>query len=189
MPSEVDFLVSRRDSSREVWVGNHEAHNVAVARGACPFCDIITSFRQIGDQEESKIHGRMVACRCDACHSIVSIRISDGSVYLAPRVSRVNDLPEEINKYYQEAIRCIAADGPNGAVTLFRKVIHALALHYEIAEKGTTMSIYDMVNKLDEEGKVCSNLRRSLLDINDIGNDGAHINNNEPDIEQAMAIE
>ena len=31
-------------------------------------------------------------------------------------------------------------------------------------------------------------LRRSLLAVKDLGNDGAHINENEPDMEQAIAI-
>lgn len=45
-----------------------------------------------------------------------------------------------------------------------------------------------MVKKLDEEGHINSKLRKSLLTTKDIGNDGAHINENEPDTQQAVAI-
>ncbi|EFW90437.1 hypothetical protein ZOD2009_19013 [Haladaptatus paucihalophilus DX253] len=61
-------------------------------------------------------------------------------------------------------------------------------MHYEIADMNSNKSIYGMVKKLNEEGHIPAKLRRSLLTVKDIGNDGAHINENEPDREQAEAI-
>lgn len=130
----------------------------------------------------------MVAVRCDGCHSISSIAIELRKLYPEPRIDGIDELPEDIDPYYQEALRCIAVDAPSGAATLFRKVIHALALHYEITDIDTDMSIYEMVEQLDENGRINPTLRKSLLATKDIGNDGAHINSNEPNIEQAIAL-
>jgi hypothetical protein len=106
----------------------------------------------------------------------------------APQVEGIDDLPDSVDKYYQEALDCISAGAPNGATTLFRKTIHAVAMYYDIAEVNDSMNIYTMIKQLDEEGHINGKLRKSLLAVKDIGNDGAHINENEPDTEQALAI-
>lgn len=50
------------------------------------------------------------------------------------------------------------------------------------------MTIYDMIDELEEEGHLNPKIRSALLAVKDIGNDGAHINENEPNLEQAHSI-
>ena len=98
-------------------------------------------------------------------------------------------LPEEIGKYYQEGIRCISADAPNGAVTAFRKVIHAIGIHYGIAKvNDNKQTLYKIIQELCDHEHIVKKLKDALIGVKDIGNDGAHINENEPDIEQALKI-
>ena len=190
MVSDIEFTVRKTGESQTSsnYAGRSYYSGNIIARGTCSFCGSRAAFRQIGTQEASTELGRVVAVRCDGCHSILSLAIEYEELYPAPKVEGVDGLPNNIGKYYQEALRCIAADGPNGAVTLFRKTIHAISIHYDIAEVDDNISIHEMIKKLDEEGHINSKLRKSLLATKDIGNDGAHINENEPDIEQAVAI-
>ncbi|MGB2841416.1 MAG: DUF4145 domain-containing protein [Halobacteriota archaeon] len=97
-------------------------------------------------------------------------------------------LPGEIENYYQEGIRCISADAPNGAVTLFRKVIHAIGIHYDLAKKDDNKTLHKIIQELYNHGHIVEKLKDALLGVKDIGNDGAHINENEPDLEQALKI-
>lgn len=135
-----------------------------VAKGVCSFCDKNVAFRQVGTYE------------------------SGDDLYPTHKIQGVDDIPDPIDQYYQEALNCLSVEAPNGAVTLFRKTIHAIAIHYDIAEVNESMGIYEMVNKLHGEGEINEKLRKSLLAVKDLGNDSAHINENEPDMSQAMAI-
>ena len=48
----------------------------------------------------------------------------------------------------------VSLRAPNGATTLFRKTIHAIAKHYGIAEVDDSTGVYQMVNNLHEEGYI-----------------------------------
>ena len=169
--------------------GRHQTGN-AVAKGTCSFCSNKAAFRQVGTYEEGEKLGFAVAVRCDGCHSIMVISYSDGEATLYPtqNIEGITEVPDPIDSYYREALDCLSVGAPNGAVTLFRKTIHAIAIHYDLAEVDESMRIYDMVNELHEAGEINEKLRRSLLAVKDLGNDGAHINKNEPDMSQALAI-
>lgn len=118
----------------------------------------------------------------------ISYSDEEATLHPSPEIKGLSDVPEDIEDYYQEALDCLSAQAPNGAVTLFRKTIHAIAIHYDIAEVDESMGIYEMINELHEEEQINEKLRKSLLAVKDLGNDGAHINENEPDMSQAMAI-
>lgn len=181
-------------------IGGHSSHlggaNLTgdrVARGRCSICGHLVSLRQKAGLEESDELGYVIPVRCDGCYSIMMLVYpgeDDENPYIlpAPKVNGVDNLPKSIEKYYQEALDCISAGTPNGATTLFRKTIHAVAIHYGIAEVNDSMTIYEMIDELNEEGHINNKLRKSLMTVKDIGNDGAHINENEPDLEQALAI-
>ena len=184
-------------TTRSSKMGNSSSHfggsklvGNAVAKGTCSFCNREVGFRQVGTYENSDTIGFAVSVRCDNCHAIMTIGVAedDVSLYPTPSVGGVTDVPKGVDRYYQEALDCLSARAPNGATTLFRKTIHAIAKHYGIAEVDDSTGIYQMVNNLHEEGHINEKLRRSLLAVKDLGNDGAHINENEPDMEQAMAI-
>ncbi|MBL7148369.1 MAG: DUF4145 domain-containing protein [Nanoarchaeota archaeon] len=93
-----------------------------------------------------------------------------------------------MQKYYDEALKCLSNNSPNGAVTLFRKVIHALGIYYGLAKINDNKNLYDIIKDLHDKGHIVTKLKEVLLGIKDIGNDGAHINDNEPDITQAEKV-
>lgn len=160
-----------------------------VLRGRCPYCNEKATFRQIGNElEHSKITGKTVPLQCEGCSSIVAFSVTQTKFYPAPMLKALEGLPEDIDKYYQEGIRCISADAPNGAVTAFRKVIHAIGIHYKIAKVNDNKTLYVIIQELYNRGYIIKRINDALIGVKDIGNDGAHINENEPDIEQALRI-
>jgi len=169
-------------------IGEPPYANDVVLRGKCSFCENLVTFRQIGEAYVSQKLGFAVAIRCEGCKGIQVYSKAKNRIYPEAIISGVKNLPEEIDKYYQEALRCISYNCPNGAMTLFRKLIHQLGIHYNIAEKDNEKSLYDIINELKEKGHVPEKLRQALLEVKDFGNDGAHVNENEPNIEQALKI-
>jgi transcription elongation factor Elf1 len=159
-----------------------------IANGRCPFCNHIVSFIQIGLGRYRAEGTMMIPIICANCNSISTADATENKLFPPPRPDSIDELPEEISKYYDEAIRCMQAEAPNGATTLFRKTIHAIAIYYDICEVDANMNIFKMIDELDEQGYISSKLRDSLFAVKDIGNDGAHINENEPDMQQAVAI-
>jgi hypothetical protein len=130
----------------------------------------------------------MIGVQCEGCNAVLTYSTSEKRFYPNPEATGLTNLPPEIQKYYDEGLRCISANSPNGAATLFRKVIHALGIHYDIANKNDDKNLYEIINELHDRGHIVPKLRDALLGIKDIGNDGAHINENEPDIDQANKI-
>ncbi len=169
-------------------IGSDDYSDMIVLRGKCPFCGDSVSFRQYGSLERSRIIGRNVTLICEGCASFVVYSLTEQKLYPTPILKGLEDLPEDIQKYYDEGLRCIASSCPNGAVTLFRKVIHELGIYYGISKKNDDKNLYDIINELEENGHIVPKLKNALLSVKDIGNDGAHVNENEPDIEQASAL-
>lgn len=170
------------------YAGSKSYFGNTIAKGLCPFCRHRVSFTQVGIGKYENEGHLMIPLMCDSCGSICSSDVKENKLYPNPRPEGIEELPEHISSYYDEALRCLQANAPNGAATLFRKTIHAIAIHYDIAEVDDTMRIYEMVKKLHKEGHINQKLRKSLLAVKDLGNDGAHINENEPDMEQALVI-
>ncbi len=166
------------------------AHDKIMLRGNCPFCSDKVTFRaRTYNVDPSKVlNSQMVGIQCEGCGSISSYNVNENKLYPAPMLESLKDLPKEISNYYLEGVRCISADAPNGAVTLFRKVIHALGIHYKISEKEDNKILYDIIKELHTEGHIVEKIKDALLGIKDIGNDGAHINENEPSIDQAKTL-
>lgn len=182
-------------------IGNRSEHfggstleNERVARGTCPYCGRAAAFRQVNSRTLfSDEQGFMIPVRCDACHSVFVISVedrdgSDPTVHPRPTTPGIDDLPEEIDKYYQEALRCISANAPSGAATLFRKTIHAISIHYGLTEVDEYKRIPEMVEELQKEGLITEDLEKNLVEVKELGNDGAHINENEPTIQQVLVI-
>lgn len=170
-------------------VGKFTISNAVVIRGKCPHCNDRVTFRQIDGCVYSRVFkDNSVSVCCEGCSSISVFLLNKNKLYPSPRLDSIKDLPEEIDKYYQEGIRCISADSPNGAVTLFRKAIHSIGIYYDIAKINDDKDLYGIINELHNKGHITRKIRDSLLVIKDIGNDGAHINENEPDMEQAQVL-
>ncbi len=167
-----------------------DAYEKIILRGRCPFCHDRVTFRaRTYNLNSSKIlKTMMVGIQCEGCDSILSYSVSENKIYPSPILDGLKGLPSEIEKYYLEGIRCIGADSPNGAVTLFRKVIHAIGIYYNLSKKDDDKNLYTIVKELHERGHIVQKIRDALLGIKDIGNDGAHINGNEPTLTQAEVI-
>lgn len=168
-------------------IGSEYLQGSVVLRGTCSFCNDKATFRQVGVHETSRI-GPTIAVRCEGCNSVLGYSASEQKLYPAPQVPGIQGLPDMIKTYYEEGLCCIAANSPNGAVTLFRKTIHALGIHYGIAKANDERDLYAIINEIAKQGHINEKLRKALLGVKDIGNDGAHINENEPTIEQAIAL-
>ncbi len=170
-------------------IGKSTETNSIVLRGTCPFCTSKSTFRQVAENSESSSYrGSMIALQCEGCNAIVSYCLDKEIMYPSPKLEGVKDLPESIAKYYNEALDCLSANAPNGAVTMFRKVIHALGIHYNVAKVNDNANLYAIINKLQADGHIVPKIRDALLSVKDIGNDGAHVNDNEPDMEQALCL-
>jgi hypothetical protein len=164
-------------------------NNQVVLKGICPFCNLAATFRQLAANNRNNDRpGTMAALKCEGCNSIFSYNRYEQKVYPAPKIQGVQNLPEGIAKYYNEALTCLSANAPNGAATMFRKTIHAIGIHYKVAEVNDRANLYEIINKLNEDGHIVVKIKDALLKVKDIGNDGAHVNNNEPDMEQALCL-
>lgn len=159
-----------------------------VAKGTCPFCDHDSAFSQVGGGTSSELHGDMVAIECDGCNSIFSASIENSEIFPKPTPSKIDDVPESVSTYYDEAVDCIGTDAPNAAAAMFRKVIEAVCEVYDVTNVDRDDDIYDMVNKLAEEDHVTEEHREALLALKDAGNDAVHLNDNDPDIEDAKSL-
>jgi hypothetical protein len=125
----------------EGYIGSDEKIGEVVATprdegDKCPICGFEADLRQVGTGNSSKEHGYMVAVSCEACGSIMSLVVPTVQVYPEPDPTPegIENLPSNIDKYYQEALRCLGADAPNAATTMFRKVINAVCIDYEVAD-------------------------------------------------------
>jgi hypothetical protein len=151
--------------------------------GICPFCNQSSGFKING-----KKAGGTVPLKCDNCEKNVVWDYEKKIVLPVAKLNSLCGLPTNINNYYQEAVNCIAALAPNGAATLFRKLIHQVGIHYGVAKINDNTPLMGIVEKLEIEGHINKKLVEALRRVKDLGNDGAHINENEPDMEQIYVI-
>jgi hypothetical protein len=151
--------------------------------GVCPFCSQSSGFKINGQKS-----GDTVPLKCDNCQKNVVFDYGKLVVLPVAKLNSLVGLPENTDHYYQEALNCIAALAPNGAATLFRKLIHQVGIHYNVAKINDSMSLMGVVEKLESEGHINKKLVEALKRVKDLGNDGAHMNENEPDMEQIYVV-
>lgn len=164
------------------------ADEYVVIEGICSFCNKAVTFRRIGKVKHNEELGKMIAICCEGCHSIQIYSALKKKIYPEREIKGLEKLPEDLDNYYKEALRCISHNCPNGAMTLFRKLIHQLSIHYKLSKKNDGRKLHEMIKELNDKGHINEKLKKALLEVRDFGNDGAHVNENEPTIEQAMAI-
>lgn len=154
-----------------------------IISGICPFCGQSSGFKINGQKS-----GETLPLKCDNCDKNVIWLYEKFLVLPVAKPNSLLNLPQDIDHYYQEALNCIAALSPNGAATLFRKLIHQVGIHYEVAKSNDNTSLMGIVEKLAEEGHINSKLVEALKRVKDLGNDGAHVNENEPDMNQIYLV-
>ena len=151
--------------------------------GICPFCRQSSGFKINGQKS-----GEMVPLKCDNCDKNVVWDFDKLIVLPVAKLNSLLNLPKDVDHYYQEALNCIAALSPNGAATLFRKLIHQVGIHYNVAKVNDNKSLMGIVEKLESEGHINKKLVEALRRVKDLGNDGAHVNENEPDMDQIYLV-
>jgi hypothetical protein len=151
--------------------------------GICPYCSQSSGFKINGTMT-----GDTVPLKCDNCDKNVIWDYNNRIVLPVAKPNCLMGLPDDINLYYQEALNCIAALAPNGAATLFRKLIHQVGIHYKVAKINDNTSLMGIVEKLKKEGHINKKLVEALRRVKDLGNDGAHVNENEPDMGQIYVV-
>lgn len=151
--------------------------------GICPFCGQSSGFKINGTQG-----GKTIPLRCDNCHKNVIWSFYSETIVPTAKENSLVGLPEDIDHYYQEALNCMTALAPNGAATLFRKLIHQVGIHYKVAKVNDGTSLMGIVEKMETEGHINKKLVEALRRVKDLGNDGAHVNENEPDMTQILIV-
>jgi hypothetical protein len=173
----------KRTSNLDIYnrASGHQRENMI--SGICPFCGESSGFKINGQASQDT-----VPLKCDNCGKNVIWDYSKEIVLPIAKLNSLKGLPLEIDNYYQEALNCITALSPNGAATLFRKLIHQVGIHYNVAKKKDDTSIMGIVEKIEKDGHINKKLVEALRRVKDLGNDGAHVNENEPDMEQIQVI-
>lgn len=163
---------------------NPDSHNGQnMISGICPFCNQSSGFKINGSKSADT-----VPLKCDNCDKNVIWDYTNEIVLPCAKPNSLLGLPGDIDNYYQEALNCIAALAPNGAATLFRKLIHQVGIHYEVAKPNDDTPLMGIVEKLETKGHINKKLVEALKRVKDLGNDGAHVNENEPDMDQIYVI-
>lgn len=93
----------------------------------------------------------------------------------------VNHLPQDVSRYYSDAIRVLRAGVPDAAAVQLRRTLEAAAAHFEIKEKVLVKSI----EKLISAGHVTQSFGPVLHHIRAVGNVGAHASDEYVDQETA----
>ena len=100
-------------------IGQGHKVNEVILGGICSFCEQAVTFRQIGTYTVINGNEQVVAVKCEGCNALQIFSVSKSKMYPRSSISGIKSLPPEIEKYYEEALRCLSADCPNGAMTLF----------------------------------------------------------------------
>lgn len=170
--------------TNQIYYNNPSPHQgLNMISGVCPFCGQSSGFKINGQKS-----GDTVPLKCDNCDKNIVWDFYESIVLPVARLSSLRNIPEDINHYYQEALNCIAALSPNGAATLFRKLIHQVGIHYNVAKVNDDTSLMGIVERLESEGHINKKLVEALRRVKDLGNDGAHVNENEPDMDQIYLV-
>lgn len=154
-----------------------------VISGICPFCNQSSGFKISGNKGSDTL-----PLSCDNCGKNIVWDYTKRIVLPVAKPVSISGLPADIDHYYQEALNCMTALAPNGAATLFRKLIHQVGIHYKVAKIDDDTSLMGVVEKLETEGHINKKLVEALRRVKDLGNDGAHVNKNEPDMDQIVIV-
>lgn len=185
----IEFTQSTDGIRQSGNVGQNKLRDENVAKGICPFCTHQSRFFQVGTGRYSDLKEEMVALGCGGCNSIFSASIEKSQIFPKPTPAKISGVPDSVDQYYDEAIDCIGANAPNAAAAMFRKVIEAVCEEYGVTEIKLDDDIYDMIQKMADEGHITEEHRQGLLALKDAGNDGVHLNDNDPDLEDAQKLQ
>ncbi|MFE9565437.1 DUF4145 domain-containing protein [Streptomyces sp. NPDC006487] len=94
----------------------------------------------------------------------------------------VRHLPEDVERYYTDALRVLRVGVPDAAAVQLRRTLEAAAAHFEIRERVLMKSI----EKLIADGHVTQSFAPVLHHIRVVGNVGAHASDERVDHDTAQ---
>lgn len=98
-----------------------------------------------------------------------------------PSASKLEHLPEDVERYYDDAIRVLGAGVPDAAAVQLRKTLEAAAAHFEI-DSGP---LVQRIEQLIEQGLITNQFADVLQHVRRLGNVGAHASDERVDEEGA----
>jgi hypothetical protein len=149
---------------------------------SCPWCGLRDAQMQhLTTHEVSRIGSGprwWAILSCPRCGGIISIEVSspqEGDIVLTvvPEEGAhvgVEHLPDDVRKYYNDAIRVLDAGVPDAAAVQLRRTLEAAAAHHEV-KSGP---LVQRIKKLIDAGKITSEFGDVLDHIRVVGNVGAH---------------
>ncbi|MEV7170533.1 DUF4145 domain-containing protein [Streptomyces sp. NPDC093224] len=171
----------------------HEKHSFR----DCPWCGLTNTKLTVSTFNTgfADKHRRMrywATLGCPSCGGAVLIEHSDPNVSqemalaIVPSGSddavTVHHLPEDVARYYSDAIRVLRVGVPDAAAVQLRRTLEAAAAHFEIRERVLMKSI----EKLIKEGHVTQSFAPVLHHIRAVGNVGAHASDEHVDHDTAQ---
>jgi hypothetical protein len=112
-------------------------------------------------------------------HELQSVPESGHSRY------QVDHLPEDVRRFFMDAIRVMDAGVPDAAAVQLRRTLEATAAHKDIRKKTLVQSVQEMI----DQGLVTKDFGDVLTHVRKLGNLGAHYSDerlSEAEVQRAL---
>ena len=164
----------------------------------CPWCQTKNlALRQVSQTTAERSNGsarHWTWFTCPRCAGVISLEsnaFNEGppmELAMVPDTrnpSDVDHLPEDVAKYYSNALTVLGAGVPSSAAVELRRTLEAAASHHGITERTLVKS----VQKLADKGLITKDFETVLGHIRKVGNQGAHatdVDLSEEDVRRAL---
>lgn len=162
-------------SDRRLVDAQGQLHSAAAL--GCPRCGRVTLI-ELFVVDHAVVAGTEIHGAAD----VVELRVLPSADDLA---ATVKHLPADVEQFFQDAQRALAAGLPDAAAVQLRKTLEAAADKKGIHERN----LVDSIRKLVDEGYVTLDFKDVLTHIRKIGNSGAHFTSvqlTEPEVERSV---
>lgn len=136
----------------------------------CPYCHRFTHLN--GRASFGNQTGNWEAAECNACHKVVLIHASDGTIYPNPLPRAIdNRIKDAIKKDFEEAILCFSAGAHRAAAVMARRALQGICL-----DKGAEESdkLEKQIDWLFEQRVITKELKDWAHEVRLVGNNAAH---------------
>lgn len=133
---------------------------------------------------------------CPRCGGVTSLEVTDNNtedviLRVIPEPDQVADahidhLPDDVEAYYQDAVRVLEAGVPDAAAVQLRRTLEAAAAHFEDVN-GKPIddgSLVERIERLIEAGLLTTQFGEVLHHVRQLGNIGAHASDERLDDER-----
>lgn len=149
--------------------------------GDCPWCKtknvaFINVLEAASFADSSGNHREWSWLRCPRCAGAISTETKRNVFEILQQVPNsqnditVDYLPDDVSRYYSNAITAMSAGIPSSAAVELRRTLEAAARHQGVEER----TLVKAVEKLVEKGLVTKSFGTVLSHVRKIGNQGAH---------------